>query len=62
MPLKDLEKTEVICLVDNNVDILLPNTQLAYRPSLGKDWFERFTNSRTWLFYSVKIGNKRKKS
>ena len=41
MPLKDLEKAEVICLVDNNVDILLPNTQLAYRPSLGKDWFER---------------------
>jgi len=41
MPLKDLEKAEVICLVDNNVDILLPNTQLAYRPSLGKNWFER---------------------
>jgi 7,8-dihydropterin-6-yl-methyl-4-(beta-D-ribofuranosyl)aminobenzene 5'-phosphate synthase len=41
MPLKDLEKAEVICLVDNNVDILLPNTQLAYRPSLDKDWFER---------------------
>jgi 7,8-dihydropterin-6-yl-methyl-4-(beta-D-ribofuranosyl)aminobenzene 5'-phosphate synthase len=41
MHLKYLEKAEVICLVDNNVDILLPNTQLAYRPSLGKNWFER---------------------
>src|SRR6266568_4891277 len=41
MPLKDLEKAEVTCLVDNNVDILLPNTELAYRPSLGENWFER---------------------
>jgi 7,8-dihydropterin-6-yl-methyl-4-(beta-D-ribofuranosyl)aminobenzene 5'-phosphate synthase len=41
MPLKDLEKAEVTCLVDNNVDILLPNTQLAHRPSLGENWFER---------------------
>src|SRR5215831_9977239 len=41
MPLKDLEKAEVTCLVDNSVDILLPNTQLAYRPSLGENWFER---------------------
>ena len=41
MPLKDLEKAEVTCLVDNSTDILLPNTQLAYRPSLGENWFER---------------------
>ena len=41
MPLKDLEKAEVTCLVDNNTDILLPNTQLAYRPSMGENWFER---------------------
>jgi len=41
MPLKDLEKAEVTCLVDNSADILLPNTQLAYRPSLGDNWFER---------------------
>jgi hypothetical protein len=41
MPLKDLEKAEVTCLVDNSADILLPNTQLAYRPSLGESWFER---------------------
>ena len=41
MPLKDLEKAEVTCLVDNSADILLPNTQLAYRPSLGENCFER---------------------
>jgi len=41
MPLKDLEKAEVTCLVDNSADILLPNTRLAYRPSLGENWFER---------------------
>jgi 7,8-dihydropterin-6-yl-methyl-4-(beta-D-ribofuranosyl)aminobenzene 5'-phosphate synthase len=41
MLLKDLEKAEVTCLVDNSADILLPNTQLAYRPSLGEHWFER---------------------
>ena len=41
MPLKDLEKVEATCLADNNVDILLPNTQVAYRPSLGENWFER---------------------
>ena len=41
MPLRDLEKAEVTCLVDNNVDILLPNTQLACRPSLSGNWFER---------------------
>lgn len=41
MPLKDLEKAEVTCLVDNSADILLPNTQLAYRPSLGENWFDR---------------------
>ena len=41
MPLKDLEKAEVTCLVDNNVDTLLLNTQVAYRPSLGENWYER---------------------
>lgn len=41
MPLKDLEKAEVTCLVDNSADILLPNTRLAYHPSLGENWFER---------------------
>jgi 7,8-dihydropterin-6-yl-methyl-4-(beta-D-ribofuranosyl)aminobenzene 5'-phosphate synthase len=41
MPLRDVENAEVTCLVDNNVDVLLPNTQVAYRPSLGENWFER---------------------
>jgi 7,8-dihydropterin-6-yl-methyl-4-(beta-D-ribofuranosyl)aminobenzene 5'-phosphate synthase len=39
MPLKDIERVEVTCLVDNNVDILLPNTKVAYRPSLDENWF-----------------------
>jgi 7,8-dihydropterin-6-yl-methyl-4-(beta-D-ribofuranosyl)aminobenzene 5'-phosphate synthase len=39
MPLRDLEKAEVTCLVDNSVDILLPNTKVAYRPSLDQNWF-----------------------
>jgi 7,8-dihydropterin-6-yl-methyl-4-(beta-D-ribofuranosyl)aminobenzene 5'-phosphate synthase len=39
MPLKDIESAEVRCLVDNNVDILLPNTKIAYRPSLDENWF-----------------------
>ena len=41
MTLKEVEKSEVICLIDNNVDILLPNTQMAFRPTLGENWFER---------------------
>jgi 7,8-dihydropterin-6-yl-methyl-4-(beta-D-ribofuranosyl)aminobenzene 5'-phosphate synthase len=39
MPLKDLEKAEVTCLVDNSVDILLQNTEVAYRHSLDENWF-----------------------
>ena len=35
MPLKDIDSTEITCLVDNNVDILLPNTKVAFRPSLN---------------------------
>jgi 7,8-dihydropterin-6-yl-methyl-4-(beta-D-ribofuranosyl)aminobenzene 5'-phosphate synthase len=41
MALKELEKLEVTCLIDNNVDVLLPNTQVAFRPTLGENWFER---------------------
>ena len=41
MHLKDLENAEVTCLVDNNVDLLLPNTEVASRPHLGQNWFER---------------------
>jgi 7,8-dihydropterin-6-yl-methyl-4-(beta-D-ribofuranosyl)aminobenzene 5'-phosphate synthase len=39
MPLRDIESAEVTCLVDNSVDILLPNTKVAYRPSLDENWF-----------------------
>lgn len=39
MPLKDVESAEVTCLVDNSVDILLPNTKVAFRPSLNENWF-----------------------
>jgi 7,8-dihydropterin-6-yl-methyl-4-(beta-D-ribofuranosyl)aminobenzene 5'-phosphate synthase len=39
MPLKDIDRAEVTCLVDNNVDVLLPNTKVAYRPTLSEDWF-----------------------
>ncbi|MFL6356966.1 MAG: MBL fold metallo-hydrolase [Nitrososphaeraceae archaeon] len=39
MPLKDIEGAEVTCLVDNSVDVLLPNTKVACRPSLDENWF-----------------------
>lgn len=39
MPLKDIESAEITCLIDNSVDILLPNTKVAFRPSLNENWF-----------------------
>ncbi len=41
MPLREVEKAEVTCLVDNNVDVLLPNTEVAHRPILPANWYER---------------------
>ncbi len=41
MFLKEVEKAEVTCLVDNNVDVLLPNTRIAHRPVLGKNWYDK---------------------
>jgi 7,8-dihydropterin-6-yl-methyl-4-(beta-D-ribofuranosyl)aminobenzene 5'-phosphate synthase len=41
MPLQDIDRAEVTCLVDNSVDVLLPNTKIAYRPSLDENWFVR---------------------
>lgn len=41
MLLKDVEKVEVTCLVDNNVDVLLPSTEIARRPVLAKNWYEK---------------------
>ena len=40
MILKDVEKVEVTCLVDNNVDVVLPNTEVARRPVLTRNWYE----------------------
>jgi 7,8-dihydropterin-6-yl-methyl-4-(beta-D-ribofuranosyl)aminobenzene 5'-phosphate synthase len=41
MTLREVEKVEVTCLVDNNVDVLLPNTEVARRPVLTKDWYNQ---------------------
>lgn len=40
MPLGQVDKVEITCLVDNNVDILLPNTRVANRPMLSSNWYE----------------------
>ena len=40
MHLKSVENAKITCLVDNNVDILLPNAGIASRPSIGQRWFE----------------------
>src|SRR5919202_4911704 len=39
MPLKDIDSVEITCLVDNSVDLLLPNTKVAFRPSVNENWF-----------------------
>jgi 7,8-dihydropterin-6-yl-methyl-4-(beta-D-ribofuranosyl)aminobenzene 5'-phosphate synthase len=41
MFLNEVERAEVMCLVDNNVDVLLPSTQIAHRPVLGKNWYNK---------------------
>jgi len=41
MTLKEVEKVEVTCLVDNNVDVLLPSTGVARRPSIAKNWYDK---------------------
>lgn len=41
MKLKEIDEVEVTCLVDNHVDLLLPNTQVAHRPSVRESWYER---------------------
>lgn len=41
MLLKEVDKVEVTCLVDNNVDVLLPNTDVARRPVLTKNWYDK---------------------
>lgn len=39
--LKETDRVEVTCLVDNHVDLLLANTQVAHRPSMRESWYER---------------------
>jgi 7,8-dihydropterin-6-yl-methyl-4-(beta-D-ribofuranosyl)aminobenzene 5'-phosphate synthase len=41
MLLKVVDKIEVTCLVDNNVDMLLPNTEVARRPVLAMNWYSK---------------------
>ena len=41
MILKEVEKVEITCLVDNNVDVLLSNTEVARRPVLTRNWYEK---------------------
>lgn len=41
MTLSEVEKVEITCLVDNNVDVLLPSTEVARRPPITKDWFDK---------------------
>lgn len=37
---REVDKVEITCLVDNDVDVLLPTTEVARRPKID-DWFER---------------------
>jgi 7,8-dihydropterin-6-yl-methyl-4-(beta-D-ribofuranosyl)aminobenzene 5'-phosphate synthase len=41
MTLKTVEKVEITCLVDNNVDVLLPNNEVARRPVIAKNWYDK---------------------
>jgi len=41
MTLKEVEKAEITCLVDNVVDVLLPSTEVARRPTIVKNWYDR---------------------
>jgi 7,8-dihydropterin-6-yl-methyl-4-(beta-D-ribofuranosyl)aminobenzene 5'-phosphate synthase len=41
MTLKEIEKVEITCLVDNNVDVLLPSTNVARRPVIAENWYEK---------------------
>ena len=41
MHLKEIEKVTITCLVDNNVDLLLPETAVDHRPAIVANWYER---------------------
>ena len=55
MPLKEIEKAEVTCLVDNTVDMLLQNTKVAYCPFLNDDWFINSLIAEHGLCVTIKI-------
>jgi len=39
MSLKEIDNVEITSLVDNNVDILLSDNEVAFRPLLNENWF-----------------------
>ena len=41
MKLKEIDKVEVTCLVDDHGDLLLPSTPVAHRPPLSESWYEK---------------------
>jgi 7,8-dihydropterin-6-yl-methyl-4-(beta-D-ribofuranosyl)aminobenzene 5'-phosphate synthase len=41
MTLKEVEMAEITCLVDNSIDVVLPNTQVARRPVMSMNWYEQ---------------------
>lgn len=41
MKLNEIDKVEVTCLVDDHVNLLLPNTPVAHRPPLRESWYEK---------------------
>jgi 7,8-dihydropterin-6-yl-methyl-4-(beta-D-ribofuranosyl)aminobenzene 5'-phosphate synthase len=41
MILREVEKVEVTCLADNNIDLVLPNTEVACRPALTRNWYKQ---------------------
>ena len=59
MPLKEIEKTEVTCLVDNTVDILLQNTKVAYRSLLTENWFVNSLIAEHGFCAAIKIETNR---
>src|SRR5215831_16871310 len=39
--MKEVEAVEIICLVDNNVDLLLPSTEVARRATMTRGWHSK---------------------
>ena len=39
--MKQVENVEITCLVDNNVDLLLPSTEVARRPTMAENWYAK---------------------